>query len=169
MAQQRMPLWAAEEIEEEDVDLSLAIGNYGQSAQYDEGVCYWVRRSLLHVLTFNIAQVQQSHMDEPTLIAMQQHMAQQAAFAQIPDVVRMVRVQKTSRSRNDSHILLVHCTLPPSSPRQQSRRNHCGLRKWMEQVDREVLRKNRMARGRNYRALGPRWYVLDFLRANPHF
>lgn len=42
MAQQRMPLWAAEEIEEEDVDLSLAIGNYGQSAQYDEGVCYWV-------------------------------------------------------------------------------------------------------------------------------
>jgi len=32
-----MPLWAAEDIEEEDVDLSLAIGNYGQSAQYDEG------------------------------------------------------------------------------------------------------------------------------------
>lgn len=39
MAQQRMPLWAAEaDIEEDihDVDLSLAIGNYGQGA-YDEG------------------------------------------------------------------------------------------------------------------------------------
>lgn len=39
MAQQRMALWAAEEIDEDlqDVDLSLAIGNYGQNGLYDDG------------------------------------------------------------------------------------------------------------------------------------
>ena len=40
MAQPRMPLWAAEDIEEElqDVDVNLALGNYGQAEIYDEGV-----------------------------------------------------------------------------------------------------------------------------------
>jgi uncharacterized protein YneF (UPF0154 family) len=33
---------------------------------------------------------QPPQIDESTLIAMQQHMAQQAAFAQIPDVVKRV-------------------------------------------------------------------------------
>ncbi|KAL0958932.1 hypothetical protein HGRIS_014248 [Hohenbuehelia grisea] len=72
MAQQRMALWAAEaDIEEDlqDVDLSLAIGNYGQNA-YDDAL------------------IQPPQIDEATLIAVQQHMAQQAAFAQIPDVVK---------------------------------------------------------------------------------
>jgi hypothetical protein len=42
MAQQRMPLWAAEEIDEDlqDVDLGLAIGSYGQNEQYDDGLPY---------------------------------------------------------------------------------------------------------------------------------
>ncbi|KAG7095145.1 hypothetical protein E1B28_005925 [Marasmius oreades] len=72
MAQQRMALWAAEDIDEElqGVDLSLAIGNYGQSNHYDD------------------AHMQHAPIDESTLIAMQQRMAQQAAFAQIPDVVK---------------------------------------------------------------------------------
>ncbi|ESK85275.1 eukaryotic translation initiation factor 3 subunit 6 [Moniliophthora roreri MCA 2997] len=72
MAQQRMAIWAAEDIEEDlqDVDLSLAIGNYGQTNHYDD------------------AHIQHAPIDESTLIAMQQHMAQQAAFAQIPDVVK---------------------------------------------------------------------------------
>jgi hypothetical protein len=41
MSQQRMALWAAEEIDEDlqDVDLSLAIGNYGQNGMYDDGLC----------------------------------------------------------------------------------------------------------------------------------
>jgi len=41
MSQQRMALWAAEaDIDEDlqDVDLSLAIGNYGQSGHYDDGM-----------------------------------------------------------------------------------------------------------------------------------
>ena len=40
MSQQRMALWAAEAIDEDlqDVDLSLAIGNYGQSGMYDDGL-----------------------------------------------------------------------------------------------------------------------------------
>jgi translation initiation factor 3 subunit L len=39
MSQQRMALWAAEEIDEDlqDVDLSLAVGNYGQNGMYDDG------------------------------------------------------------------------------------------------------------------------------------
>jgi hypothetical protein len=37
MAQQRMALWAAEADIDEDVDLSLALGNYGQNGHYDDG------------------------------------------------------------------------------------------------------------------------------------
>ncbi|KAF8154694.1 RNA polymerase I-associated factor PAF67-domain-containing protein [Crassisporium funariophilum] len=69
MAQQRLALWNAEEDMEEEVDL-LAIGNYGQNVQYED------------------AHLHQPQIDESTLIAMQQHMAQQAAFSQIPDVVK---------------------------------------------------------------------------------
>jgi translation initiation factor 3 subunit L len=36
MAQQRMELWAAEADIDEDVDLSLALGNYGQNGHYDD-------------------------------------------------------------------------------------------------------------------------------------
>ncbi|KAG5642259.1 hypothetical protein DXG03_003336 [Asterophora parasitica] len=70
MAQQRMALWAAEADIDEDVDLHLAIGNYGQNGHYED------------------AHIQQPQIDEATLLAMQQHMAQQAAFSQIPDVVK---------------------------------------------------------------------------------
>ncbi|KAF8816396.1 eukaryotic translation initiation factor 3 subunit 6 [Phlegmacium glaucopus] len=69
MAQQRLALWNAEDDMEEDVDL-LTIGNYGQNVQYED------------------AHMHQPQIDESTLIAMQHHMAQQAAFSQIPDVVK---------------------------------------------------------------------------------
>jgi len=39
MAQQRLALWNTEEDLEEDADLSIAIGNYGQNIQYEE--CEW--------------------------------------------------------------------------------------------------------------------------------
>ncbi|KAM5537058.1 hypothetical protein V8D89_009204 [Ganoderma adspersum] len=68
MAQQRKALWEADLDEDlQDVDLSLAIGNYGQNGTYEDA---------------------QSRIDEATLLAVQQQMAQQAAFAQIPDVVK---------------------------------------------------------------------------------
>ncbi|KAF9465863.1 eukaryotic translation initiation factor 3 subunit 6 [Collybia nuda] len=70
MAQQRMALWAAEADLDEDVDLSLAIGNYGQNGHFED------------------AHIQQPQIDETAFVAMQQHMAQQAAFSQIPDVVK---------------------------------------------------------------------------------
>ncbi|KAK2467932.1 hypothetical protein APHAL10511_000227 [Amanita phalloides] len=69
MALNRMALWTAEDVEE-DVDLSLALGSYGQNGHYDD------------------ARLPQPQIDESTFIAMQQHIAQQAAFAQIPDVVK---------------------------------------------------------------------------------
>ncbi|KAI0826646.1 eukaryotic translation initiation factor 3 subunit 6 [Trametes gibbosa] len=67
MAQQRK-VWEADLEEDlQDVDLTLAIGTYGQSELYDDA---------------------QPRIDEATLLAMQQKMVQQAAFAQIPDVVK---------------------------------------------------------------------------------
>ncbi|KAJ7220494.1 eukaryotic translation initiation factor 3 subunit 6 [Mycena pura] len=70
MAQPRVALWAteADDMDEDLQDMSL--GNYGQNGQYDDTL------------------FQQPQIDEATLMAMQQHMAQQAAFAQIPDVVK---------------------------------------------------------------------------------
>ncbi|KAL5532341.1 hypothetical protein ACEPAF_5911 [Sanghuangporus sanghuang] len=69
-SQQRMPIWAAEaEVDEDlqDVDLSHAIGNYVQNDVYDEA---------------------QAQIDNATFTAVQQQMAQQQAFAQIPDSVK---------------------------------------------------------------------------------
>ncbi|KAI0087211.1 eukaryotic translation initiation factor 3 subunit 6 [Irpex rosettiformis] len=68
MAQQRKALWEADLDEEfHDVDLNLAIGNYGQNGLYDDA---------------------QPRIDEATLIAVQQQVAQQAALAAIPDPVK---------------------------------------------------------------------------------
>ncbi|KAI0777653.1 eukaryotic translation initiation factor 3 subunit 6 [Trametes elegans] len=68
MSQQRKALWEADYDEDlQDVDLNLAIGTYGQNGLYDDA---------------------QSRLDEATLLAMQQQVAQQTAFAQIPDVVK---------------------------------------------------------------------------------
>ena len=85
-----MELWNAEQdIDDElaDVDLNLAIGSYGQS--YDDGI----QSSVLsgHLLN-NFDILAQPQIDEATLAAAQQMMAQQAAFAQIPDVVKRVRL-----------------------------------------------------------------------------
>ncbi|KAJ7254669.1 eukaryotic translation initiation factor 3 subunit 6 [Mycena haematopus] len=70
MAQPRVALWAAEADDMDDDLQDMSLGNYGQNGHYDD--------------TF----FQQPQIDEATLMAMQQHMAQQAAFAQIPDVVK---------------------------------------------------------------------------------
>ncbi|THG97272.1 hypothetical protein EW026_g4686 [Hermanssonia centrifuga] len=68
MAQQRKALWEADLDEElHDVDLNIAIGNYGQNGLYDDA---------------------QPRIDEPTLLAVQHQVAQQAALAQIPDAVK---------------------------------------------------------------------------------
>jgi len=91
MSQPRVSLWATEEIDEElQVDVNLAIGNYGQNGLYDDGraMDYFdqsIHNSLLRLTA-------QPRIDEATLIAVQQQMAQQAAFAQIPDAVKRVRI-----------------------------------------------------------------------------
>lgn len=65
-----MALWAAEADIEEDVGLSIALGNYGQNGHYDD------------------ARIQQPQIDESALVAMQQHVAHQTAFSAIPDAVK---------------------------------------------------------------------------------
>jgi translation initiation factor 3 subunit L len=91
MSQPRASLWAAEEIDEDlQVDVHLAIGNYGQNGLYDDGpyICS-VIASL--PLPFPCTAVQPPRIDEATLVAVQHQMAQQAAFSQIPDAVKRVR------------------------------------------------------------------------------
>ncbi|KAJ6551477.1 eukaryotic translation initiation factor 3 subunit 6 [Mycena capillaripes] len=70
MAQPRVALWAAEEDDMDDDLQDMSLGNYGQNGHYDD--------------TF----FQQPQIDEATMVAMQQHMQQQVAFAAIPDVVK---------------------------------------------------------------------------------
>lgn len=54
-------------------------------------------------------------LDETTLLAMQQQMAQQAAFSQIPDVVKRVSVQ--TLYHRDCLPFVVHCSFSPSCAR----------------------------------------------------
>lgn len=88
-----MTYWAAEADEDlEDVDLNLAIGSFGQTDQYEDGV--FEVKTKYPVTQLRICNdIAKSHIDETTLLAVQQQMAQQA-FAQIPDVVKRVRMQE---------------------------------------------------------------------------
>jgi len=47
-------------------------------------------------LIIHAAPIQQPHLDGPAMAAIQQHVAQQAAFAQIPDVVKAVSFPSTT-------------------------------------------------------------------------
>jgi translation initiation factor 3 subunit L len=88
MSQPRASLWATEEIDEDlQVDLHLAIGNYGQNGLYDDGP--YIRSAIVSLSSSAAAQ---PRIDEATLVAVQHQMAQQAAFAQIPDAVKRVRI-----------------------------------------------------------------------------
>lgn len=52
MSQPRVSLWATEEIDEDlQVDVNLAIGNYGQGGQYDDG--RWIIPINLQQLTLS--------------------------------------------------------------------------------------------------------------------
>ena len=85
-----MPIWAADaEIDEDlqEVDLTHAIGNYVQNGLYDDSSLFSNKFSgIISQHCFSA----QPRIDEATLAAVQQQMAQEAAFAQIPDVVKGV-------------------------------------------------------------------------------
>ena len=72
-------------------------------------------------------------------------MAQQAAFSQIPDVVKSVR-DATIRNKYLNAENTVHRPLPPSCIGKQPRRYYCCVRERLEQVHRKVLFENRVAR-----------------------
>ncbi|KAI0075616.1 eukaryotic translation initiation factor 3 subunit 6 [Panus rudis PR-1116 ss-1] len=90
MAQQRQAIWESDLEEElQDVDLNLAIGSYGRDGLYDDV---------------------QPRIDEATILAVQQQMAQQAAFAQIPDVVKrfIVHFHKAVLDNNLAEITVAY-------------------------------------------------------------
>lgn len=88
MAEQRLSLWNAEDDLEEEVDLSIDIGSYGPIV-YDDGE--YLFRNIDVPLVYYAILLAHIHQSQTDLISMQQHMAQQAAFSQIPDVVKSVR------------------------------------------------------------------------------
>ena len=89
MAQQRTALWEADLDEDfHDVDLNLAIGSYGQNGLYDDGM--YAARLMRYMESSLGYLVAQPRIDEATLIAVQQQVAQQAALAQVPDAVKRV-------------------------------------------------------------------------------
>ena len=86
-AQQRVALWAAEpDLDDEinDVDIPLTIPSYPTADIYDDP-----------------ANLQ---LDESALLAMQAQIAQQTAFAQIPDVVKRV---SRRRQHTISYLVLI--------------------------------------------------------------
>ncbi len=98
MSQHRKALWDADLDEDlQDVDLNLAIGNYGQNGLYEDGLCLQMTSRLYGCLTGYLVLLAQSRINEAALIAVQQQMAQQAAFQQIPDAVRRVSSRLQTR------------------------------------------------------------------------
>lgn len=96
MSDQRVPIWAADADLDDDVELNLlnlVIGNYGQNNFEDGALDQW---SSQPILIIHAAPIQQPHLDGPDMTAIQQHVAQQAAFAQIPDVVKAVSFPSTT-------------------------------------------------------------------------
>jgi translation initiation factor 3 subunit L len=94
MSQPRAGLWVTEEIDDDlQVDVNLALGNYGQNGLYEDGSYLRLIFRLSSVLTPSLLRnAAQPRIDEATLVAVQHQMAQQAAFAQIPDAVKRVRI-----------------------------------------------------------------------------
>jgi translation initiation factor 3 subunit L len=91
MSQPRASLWATEEIDEDlQVDVQLAIGNYGQNGLYEDGP--YIHSVIVSPPSSFPCAAAQPRIDEATLVAVQHQMAQQAAFAQIPDPVKRVRI-----------------------------------------------------------------------------
>jgi hypothetical protein len=85
---------------------------------------------------------------------MQQHIAQQQAFAAVPDVVKSVRpvAQLSSNYISLIHFPTVHCPLLQCDSGQQHCRDNGCVREWMEQVHGDVLCEVGMARGGDDRA-----------------
>lgn len=76
-------------------------------------------RKKTEFLTRNLAHIPQPQIDEATLVAVQQAMAHQVAFSQIPDVVKGVRQSHHALIFLLTLVrILVHRPLSPGSPGQ---------------------------------------------------
>lgn len=121
MAQQRKALWESDLDEDlHDVDLSLAIGTYGQNGLYDDGkISAHPANNLAYVY------LAQPRIDEATLLAVQQQVAQQAALAQVPDAVKRVRLLPDVPL--NAKLSTVHRTFSSIGLGQQPSRNQCRI------------------------------------------
>lgn len=165
MSQPRASLWVTEEIDDDlQVDVNLALGNYAQNGLYDDGAYI---RSKFSVPAAILRTAAQPRIDEATLVgvvAVQHQMAQQAAFAQIPDAVKRVRITLiTNKGRlrrlTIPLVLAVYCPLPSSCIGEQPRRDNGRLRQRLEPTHGEALCENRMARSGGHRSSRQRRFV----------
>jgi len=165
MSQPRASLWVTEEIDDDlQVNVDLAMGNYGQNGLYEDGA--YIRSNFCLSFASFLRTAAQPRIDEATLslVAVQHQMAQQAAFAQIPDAVKRVRItlitDKGRRRRlTMSLFLAVYCPLPSSCFGEQPRRDNDRLRQWLEPTHGEALCENRMARSGGHRSPRQRRFV----------
>ena len=126
-AQQRVALWAAEpDLDDDinDVDIPLAIPSYPTTDIYDDP---------------NL------QLDDSALLAVQAQIAQQTAFAQIPDVVKRASSSTSCITSSLIFCSSVHRPFPSSRLGQQPPRNHPRLRIRLEPPHRKILRQNGMA------------------------
>jgi len=122
MSEQRLALWNAEEDLEEEVDISMAVGSYGPTV-YDDGKIF--KSVLVISLLIITAHILQPQIDESTLVSMQQHMAQQAAFSQIPDVVKSVRNTHSYNMNSISFVLVYRAFSSSRTGQQPCGNNRC--------------------------------------------
>jgi hypothetical protein len=148
MSQPRASLWVTEEIDDDlQVDVNLALGNYGQNGLYDDGTYIRSNFCLSSASSF-LRTAAQPRIDEATLVAVQHQMAQQAAFAQIPDAVKRVRITLLTNKGRRRRLtimplfLAVYRPLPSSCFGKQPRRDNGRLRQRLEPTHGEALCEN---------------------------
>jgi len=113
MSNQRVPIWAADADLDDDDELNFVIGNYGQN-NFEDGALPLSIKKNGHS-SFIAAPIHHPHLDEAAVATIQQHMAQQAALSQLPDVVKTVSTMNFHLRLISIHASSSYAFITPSS------------------------------------------------------
>ena len=140
-----MPLWAAEDMDEElqDVDVNIGLGSYGQGEMYDEGTSYKNLNADVHAthITCSIAgKVSQPNpCDGATKAARKRRGICSDTRPGKTRTYDLISVYIYTDMR------LVYRALSSSCAEEQFGRDYRCIRIWLEPTDRKVLREDGMA------------------------
>jgi len=121
MAEQRMTYWAAEDEDLEDVDLNLAIGSFGQTDQYEDGMS-----KSQNYISDNVTENSRLSQISNRRDYVGRYATADGATSFCPNPRRREEgtCARVPLNRSLTHDHTVHRTLLPSRPREQSCRNH---------------------------------------------